>query len=207
MNLLAWRLVLCVSLFAGWAFRGPRHSAWFAGDSGMSKRFAHIGADLGPFDLTLVPVGAYDAFWPDIHMDPEQAVAAHRDVNRIGADAAARVADEAGTADEFLPGDQRIDTPGGAHEEGDRSNTPRTTLTAARRSVMLPVHWATFNLAMHWWSEPIRRTLHAARAADVPVIAPRVGERVDLSTEDPSSVAERFTQPWWAAAAAAEDHD
>lgn len=200
-------IVESVSLYAGWAFHGPRHSAWFAGDSGTSKRFAHIGADLGPFDLTLVPVGAYDAFWPDIHMDPEQAVAAHRDVNRIGDDARALVADAAGEADEFLPGDERIDTPGGAHEEGERTTTSRTMPTAARASVMLPVHWATFNLAMHWWSEPIRRTLTAARAAEVPVIAPRVGERVDLTAAEPHELADRFTDPWWTAVAGPDDHD
>jgi L-ascorbate metabolism protein UlaG (beta-lactamase superfamily) len=200
-------IVESVSLFAGWAFHGPEHSAWFAGDSGTSKRFAYIGADLGPFDLTLVPVGAYDAFWPDIHMDPEQAVAAHRDVNRIGDDALTLVADGAGVADDFLGGDQRIDTPGGAHEEGERTQTTRTTLTAARDSVMLPVHWATFNLAMHWWSEPIRRTLTAARAAGVPVIAPRVGERVDLSLDSAETLAARFSDPWWRAAAAPDDHD
>lgn len=200
-------LVESVSLYAGWAFHGPRHSAWFAGDSGTSKRFASIGADLGPFDLTLVPIGAYDQFWPDIHMDPEQAIAAHRDANRIGADAVARVSDEAGAADEFMTGDQRIDTPGGAHEEGERTQTERTTQTAARASVMLPVHWATFNLAMHWWSEPIRRTLRAAAAAEVPVIAPQVGERVDLLADDPANLTARFTDPWWSAAAAPDDHD
>jgi L-ascorbate metabolism protein UlaG (beta-lactamase superfamily) len=196
-----------VTLFAGWAFHGPRHSAWFAGDSGTSKRFASIGADLGPFDLTLVPVGAYDPFWPDIHMDPEQAVAAHRDVNRVGDEAQTPVADAAGVADRFLAGDQRIDTPGGEHEEGEPTTTSRTTRTAARRSVMLPVHWATFNLAMHWWSEPIRRTLRAAAEADVPIITPRVGERVDLSGDDPTEAAARFSDPWWRAAAAPDDHD
>ena len=95
-------LVDSQTLWAGWALRGPRHSAYFPGDSGTSKRFAAIGADLGPFDLTLMPVGAYDPFWPDIHMDPEQALAAHRDVNRIGDEVHALTEDEAGVADEFI---------------------------------------------------------------------------------------------------------
>jgi L-ascorbate metabolism protein UlaG (beta-lactamase superfamily) len=41
---------------------------------------------------------------------------------------------------------------------------------------MLPVHWATFNLAYHAWEEPIVRTLAAAKAIDARVITPRVGE-------------------------------
>lgn len=41
---------------------------------------------------------------------------------------------------------------------------------------MLPVHWATFNLAYHAWEEPILRTLVAASRLGAEVITPRVGE-------------------------------
>ena len=41
---------------------------------------------------------------------------------------------------------------------------------------MLPVHWATFNLAYHAWEEPIVRTLAAASRLGAEVITPRVGE-------------------------------
>lgn len=200
-------LVDSQTLWSGWAFRGPRHSAFFCGDSGTSKRFAHIGADLGPFDVTLMPIGAYDPFWPDIHLDPEQAIGAHRDVNRIAADAEALVEDEAGVADDVLEGDQRIDTPGGAHEEGQRATHGRTTLTQARESVFVPIHWATFNLAMHWWSEPIRRLRRAATEADVPIVCPKVGERIDLSDGDVRQIVAGYQEPWWEACAAPEDHD
>lgn len=44
--------------------------------------------------------------------------------------------------------------------------------------VMLPVHWATFNLARHRWDEPIRRTIAAANKAGVELITPRIGETV-----------------------------
>ncbi|MEO7132265.1 MAG: MBL fold metallo-hydrolase [Dermatophilaceae bacterium] len=199
-------LVDSQTLWAGWALRGPEHSAYFVGDSGTSKRFANIGADLGPFDVTLVPIGAYDPFWPDIHMDPEQAVAAHRDANRIGPDATGPVADEAGVADDFIEGDHRIDTPGGAHEEGEREVSAGPVRTQARTSVLIPVHWATFNLAMHWWAEPMRRARAAAEAADVPIASPRVGERVDLTEGTPQDVAARHADPWWDQCCAPEDH-
>jgi L-ascorbate metabolism protein UlaG (beta-lactamase superfamily) len=47
-------------------------------------------------------------------------------------------------------------------------------------AVLLPVHWATFDLSYHAWEEPIARTLAAARANAVRVVTPRVGEPVDL---------------------------
>ncbi|NED65366.1 MBL fold metallo-hydrolase, partial [Streptomyces sp. SID10244] len=33
---------------------------------------------LGGVDLTLVAVGAYDPVWPDVHVNPEEAVRVHR---------------------------------------------------------------------------------------------------------------------------------
>ncbi len=68
------------TLWASWVIVGPRHRAFFGGDTGYTKSFTEIGADHGPFDLTLMPVGAYHSAWPDIHMNPEEAVRAHLDV-------------------------------------------------------------------------------------------------------------------------------
>jgi L-ascorbate metabolism protein UlaG (beta-lactamase superfamily) len=68
------------TLWASWALIGPRHRAYFGGDTGYTKSFAQIGDEHGPFDLTLLPVGAYNKAWPDIHMNPEEAVRAHLDV-------------------------------------------------------------------------------------------------------------------------------
>ena len=47
------------TLWASWVIIGPRHRAFFGGDTGYTKSFAEIGMDHGPFDLTLLPVGAY----------------------------------------------------------------------------------------------------------------------------------------------------
>ena len=72
------------TLWASWAMIGPARRVYFAGDSGYSEGFARIGAQYGPFDLTLMPIGAYNAAWPDVHMNPEEAVRAHRDVSDSG---------------------------------------------------------------------------------------------------------------------------
>ena len=72
------------TLWSSWAILGPRHRAYFGGDTGYTRSFADIGADHGPFDLTLMPIGAYNKAWPDIHMNPEEAVRAHRDITDAG---------------------------------------------------------------------------------------------------------------------------
>lgn len=69
------------TLWASWVITGPQHRAYFGGDSGYTRSFSEIGDRHGPFDVTLLPIGAYNTSWPDIHMNPEEAVAAHRDLN------------------------------------------------------------------------------------------------------------------------------
>ena len=69
------------TLWASWAIIGPAHRAFFGGDTGYTKSFTEIGSEHGPFDVTLMPVGAYNKSWPDIHMNPEDAVRAHLDVH------------------------------------------------------------------------------------------------------------------------------
>jgi L-ascorbate metabolism protein UlaG (beta-lactamase superfamily) len=72
------------TLWASWVITGPRHRAYFGGDTGYTASFAEIGSAHGPFDLTVLPIGAYNKSWPDIHMNPEEAVQAHLDVNASG---------------------------------------------------------------------------------------------------------------------------
>ncbi len=69
------------TLWASWAIIGPSHRAYFGGDTGYTKSFAEIGSEHGPFDVTLMPIGAYSKSWPDIHMNPEEAVQAHVDID------------------------------------------------------------------------------------------------------------------------------
>jgi L-ascorbate metabolism protein UlaG (beta-lactamase superfamily) len=66
--------------WASWVLTGPAHRAFFGGDTGYHEGFAAIGDRLGPFDLVLLPVGAYSHRWPDVHMTPEEAVRAYRDL-------------------------------------------------------------------------------------------------------------------------------
>jgi L-ascorbate metabolism protein UlaG (beta-lactamase superfamily) len=66
------------TLWSGWVFAGPIHRVFYSGDTGMHEEFATIGQRLGPFDLTMMEVGAYDALWADVHLGPEQAVQAHQ---------------------------------------------------------------------------------------------------------------------------------
>lgn len=70
------------TLWCGWAVQWPDYSLFFAGDSGYSKDFRDIGERFGGFDLSLIPIGAYDPRWfmRAMHVDPEEAVQIHHDV-------------------------------------------------------------------------------------------------------------------------------
>jgi len=59
-----------------------------------------------------------------------------------------------------------------------------------RGRVLLPIHWGTFNLAAHGWTEPVERVLAAAEAAGIPVVIPRPGESVEPGTSTALS-------RWW----------
>jgi L-ascorbate metabolism protein UlaG (beta-lactamase superfamily) len=128
------------TLWSSWVIAGPQHGIFFGGDTGYTPAFAEIGARFGPFNLTLLPIGAYHEQWPDVHMNPEQAVRAHGDL-------------------------------GGG--------------------LLVPVHWATFNLALHPWVEPVQRLLAAAKRTDTRVAIPIPGQRF-VANAPPA-------HDWWSA--------
>ncbi|WP_030813589.1 MBL fold metallo-hydrolase [Streptomyces sp. NRRL S-337] len=68
------------TLWASWVVAGPAHRIFHSGDTGYFPGFAEIGAAHGPFDATMIQIGAYSEFWPDIHMDPAQGVRSHLDL-------------------------------------------------------------------------------------------------------------------------------
>ncbi|HEX3596742.1 MAG TPA: MBL fold metallo-hydrolase, partial [Polyangiaceae bacterium] len=127
------------TLWSSFALRGPHHSAFFSGDTGLTPEYVDIASRLGPFDLVMLEVGAYHPAWGDIHLGPENALAA---LKLLG-----------GTA-------------------------------------FLPVHWGTFNLAIHAWDEPAETLVKLAEPAGVQLVMPRLGEATE------PSLVERV-DAWW----------
>jgi len=68
------------TLFASWAVIGPTHRLWFSGDTGLSDDFHRIGDELGPFDLAMAEVGAWNDAWPNVHLGPVKAMETARRV-------------------------------------------------------------------------------------------------------------------------------
>jgi L-ascorbate metabolism protein UlaG (beta-lactamase superfamily) len=135
-----------LTLWSSLVLRGARHAVFFSGDTGLTAEYAEIRRRLGPFDLVMLEVGAFHPAWGDIHLGPENALAA---LAQLG---------------------------GGS---------------------FLPVHWGTFNLAIHAWDDPAETLLRLAPGQDAHLVMPRLGEPVEPSR------AERVT-PWWRAAARLE---
>lgn len=69
------------TLWGSWVIETEQGTLFFSGDSGYFPGFKEIGDKFGPFDLTFIETGAYNEDWPDVHMTPEQSVAAHKDLN------------------------------------------------------------------------------------------------------------------------------
>jgi N-acyl-phosphatidylethanolamine-hydrolysing phospholipase D len=70
------------SLWCGWTLATAAHRLFFAGDTGYHPEFARVAERFGPFDVALLPIGAYDPRWfmRPVHMNPEEAVQAARDL-------------------------------------------------------------------------------------------------------------------------------
>jgi L-ascorbate metabolism protein UlaG (beta-lactamase superfamily) len=127
------------TLWSSWLVEAGDRRVFFGGDSGYTDAFAELGRRHGPMDLTVLPIGAYDTRWPDVHLDPAEAVRTHLDL---------------------------------------------------RGGVLLPIHWATFDLAFHAWAAPADWVRAEAAAHDVPLAQPRPGERFDVTGDLP-------TTQWW----------
>jgi L-ascorbate metabolism protein UlaG (beta-lactamase superfamily) len=116
------------TLWSSFAVRGPRHSFFFSGDTGLTPEYDEIRRCLGPFDLVMLEVGAYHPAWGDIHLGPENALEA---------------------------------------------------LALLGGGSFLPVHWGTFNLALHAWDEPAETLLERAPKKGAHLVMPRLGEPVE----------------------------
>jgi len=61
------------TLWSSFVLAGPQHKVYYGADSGEWAGFEEIGREYGPFDLTMLEIGAYDALWSEIHMGPDGA--------------------------------------------------------------------------------------------------------------------------------------
>jgi len=127
------------TLWSSFVIKGPKHNIFYGADSGWFPGFEDIGKAFGPFDLTMLEIGAYGKYWPDIHMGPDHASNAH---------------------------------------------------LALKGKLMMPIHWGTFNLALHAWYEPIERLLQYATEKNIELFIPEPGK--------PTEVKGEFNSEWWA---------
>lgn len=126
------------TLWASFVIKGPQHNIFFGADSGWFPGFADIGEKFGPFDLTMLEIGAYGHNWPDIHMGPDNASNAH---------------------------------------------------IALKGDIMMPIHWGTFNLALHSWYEPIERLEAFGKQKNIKLFLPEPGK--------PTDVNDAYNSEWW----------
>jgi L-ascorbate metabolism protein UlaG (beta-lactamase superfamily) len=127
------------TLWGSFVIKGPLHKVYYGADSGYYSGFVSIGEKLGPFDLVLLEIGAYNEEWLAVHMGPESAV-------QVALDLKARM--------------------------------------------VMPIHWGTFNLAMHPWKEPVERLQAEAGKKGVPLILPAPGETIQVNND-------AYNSRWW----------
>lgn len=82
----------------------------------------------------------------------------------------------------------------GAQATGVRLERMRASF-ALLGSHFLPVHWGTFNLALHAWDEPAETLFALAPAEGVHLVMPLLGQPVEPSHEEQ-------VVPWWHSLAA-----
>jgi N-acyl-phosphatidylethanolamine-hydrolysing phospholipase D len=80
------------TLWCGWGVAAVSHRLYFAGDTAYHPQFSEVAQRAGPFDVVLMPIGAYDPAWlmQPVHMNPEEAVAAYQDLIRAAPDRGTR---------------------------------------------------------------------------------------------------------------------
>lgn len=66
------------TLWSSFVFEGPRHRVYFSADSGLWNGFGEVAARYERFDLTMLEIGAFHTLWADIHLGPDGAAEAYR---------------------------------------------------------------------------------------------------------------------------------
>lgn len=127
------------TLWASWIIQTEHRKLFFSGDTGLFPELADIGRRFGPFDVTMLEVGAYHPAWGDIHLGPANALLAHQ----------------------MLGG-----------------------------KVLMPVHWGTFDLALHRWSDPAEELYTGAAKSGARLIMPELGQVLEPDRQPE-------VLPWW----------
>jgi L-ascorbate metabolism protein UlaG (beta-lactamase superfamily) len=71
------------ALWGGFVIKAAdQRQIFFAGDTGYGSHFKLIREKLGPMDISILPIGAYEPRWfmKVMHQNPEEAVQAHLDL-------------------------------------------------------------------------------------------------------------------------------
>lgn len=129
------------TLWGSFGIKSAGYNLYYGADSGYFPGFSEIGERLGPFDLTMLEIGAYNKEWQSIHMGPEAAVRVHREL---------------------------------------------------RGRLLMPIHWGTFSLAFHPWTEPIEHLMKEADHWQVPLLVPPPGETITVKGT-------AYNSYWWEA--------
>lgn len=71
------------TLWGSFVIQSDTGNVYFAGDTGYGPHLKEHGEQYGPFELAILPIGAYEPRWfmADVHMNPAEAVQAHIDLN------------------------------------------------------------------------------------------------------------------------------
>ncbi len=88
------------TLWCGWSVRFDNDTrVFFAGDTGLHPEFAEISKRLGPFEMAILPIGAYEPRWfmQPVHMSPEESVNAFQELANGGSDRCVMVGSHWGT--------------------------------------------------------------------------------------------------------------
>lgn len=68
------------TLWAAFALISPEKRVFISGDSGYGPHFKEIGQRFKGFDLVALDAGQYDDGWPYVHMNPEEAALAAKEL-------------------------------------------------------------------------------------------------------------------------------
>ena len=72
---------------------------------------------------------------------------------------------------------------------------PEETAQAAvdvNAKMMMPIHWGAFTLALHSWTDPVERVIRKTDELEMPLLIPKIGERIVLD-----STLSVSNEKWW----------